>query len=136
MKEPFIIVTDPLWAWWLPYRCIDCINALRNLSEYYQSIATWVIPSNHHMAVPAIKWFSTYACSSSEILTLFTVGSASSDNSYQINRAGHHCSPVTSLREFKCEIFPVISLIYFKIHNYAYKVETVGFFSQLIWVCL
>ena len=55
MKEPFIIVTGPLWAWWLQHRHIDYINALRNISDPYQSMATWVMPSNHHMAVVAIK---------------------------------------------------------------------------------
>ena len=49
------IVTNPLWVWWLQYKSIICRNTLKNISNHYWSIASWVLPSNHHMAVLAIK---------------------------------------------------------------------------------
>ena len=71
MKELFIIVTNPLWAWWLQYRCIVCRNALRNISDYYRSIAAWIIPSNHHMVVLAIKRLSdAAACQDSSTILI------------------------------------------------------------------
>ena len=54
VKEPFIIVTVPLWTWWLHYKYIDCRNTLRNITDHCQGIATWVLPSNCHMAVLGI----------------------------------------------------------------------------------
>ena len=46
------------------YMRIDCRNALRNISDYYRSIATWVTSSNRYMVVLAIKGLSTISQSS------------------------------------------------------------------------